>query len=81
MKSIESKVYNYKTKYKEGFIKSEINDLLKDYPDINMDKFDEALYCITCININGEIVIYHSDIYIALINGIENRNLNCYEFD
>jgi hypothetical protein len=39
MENIRKKVYNFKTKNKEGFIKSEIDSLLKDYPDINMDKY------------------------------------------
>ena len=36
---IKDKVYNFKTKNKEGFVSSEIETLLKDYPDINRNKF------------------------------------------
>ena len=81
MRTIESKVYNFKTKNKEGFVQSEIDTLLKDYPNINMDKFNNALRGITCMLINGETVIYHSDIDKALRCGIENRNLHSWELD
>ena len=32
MENIREKVYNFKTKNKEGFVQSEIDTLLKDYP-------------------------------------------------
>ena len=75
------KVYNFKTKNKEGFVQSEIDTLLKEYPDINMDKFNSALMGITCMIINDETVIYHCDIDKALRCGIENRNLRSWEWD
>jgi hypothetical protein len=81
MENIREKVYNFKTKNKEGFVQSEIDALLKDYPNINMDKFNSALTGNTCIRVDNEIVIYHCDIEKALRCGIENRNLNSLEFD
>ena len=81
MKNIREKVYNFKTKNKEGFVQSEIDILLKDYPNINMDKFNSALMVITCIVIDGEAVIYRDDIENALRCGIENRNLRSWEWD
>ena len=81
MENIREKVYKFKTKNKEGFIKSEIDTLLKDYPDVNMDKFNSALMCITCMTIDNEIVIYHCDIEKALRCGIENRDLYDSEWD
>ena len=39
---IRKKVGEFKTKNKSGFIKSEIEEILKDYPGINMDKFNDA---------------------------------------
>ena len=81
MKSITEKVYNFKTKNKEGFVQSEIDTLLKYYPKINMDKFNDALFGITCMIINDEIVIYHYDIEKALRCGIESRNLRSWEWD
>ena len=81
MGSIREKVYNFKTKNKEGFVQSEIDILLKDYPDINMDKFNNALMGNTCIMVDNEIVTYHCDIEKALHCGIENRNLRSLEWD
>ena len=67
MKNIKEKVYNFKTKYKEGFIQSEIETLLKDYPKINIEKFNNALMGNTCMLINDEIITYHCDIEKALL--------------
>jgi len=79
--NIKDKVYNYKTKHKYGFVRSEIEDLLKDYPDIDKSKFDDALYGITCMRIDDETVIYHIDIEKALYCGTEKRNLTQEEWD
>ena len=81
MENIREKVYNFKTKNKEGFVQSEIDMLLKDYPDINLDKFNSALRGITCMMVDNETVIYHCDIEKALCCGIENRNLRTWEWD
>lgn len=81
MENIREKVYKFKTKNKEGFVQSEIDTLLKDYPEINMDNFNSALTGVTCMIISGETVIYHCDIEKALRCGIENRNLRSGEWD
>ena len=81
MENIKEKVYNFKTKNKQGFIQSEIDTLLKDYPGINMDKFNNAVMGVTCMVINGEITTYHCDIEKALRCGIENRKLRSWEWD
>lgn len=81
-KEVYDKVYNYKTKHEEGFIKSEIDDLLKDYPNIDMDKFNDAMMGNTCImNEADGIIIYHCDVEKALICGIEKRGLYSWEWD
>jgi hypothetical protein len=78
---ITEKVYNFKTKYPQGFVKQEIEELLSDYPKINKEKFDDALIGITCMMTNGELIIYHCDIDKALRCGIEDRDLKLYEWD
>jgi len=78
---LDKKVYEFKTKNKEGFTNNEINILVKHFPNINMDKFNDALSGITCILIDGESVIYHDDIYKALRCGLENRGLYTWEWD
>lgn len=79
--TIRDKVYSFKTKYKEGFVKSEIEELLKDYPDVNKEKFDDALAGITCMVKDENIVIYHCDIETALKCGVENRDIGSHEWD
>jgi len=80
-KEIQDKIYSYKTKHKEGFLQTEIVKLLLDYPDINMDMFNDALMGNTCMVKDGKIVQYHCDIYKAIICGIENRGLTLNEWD
>jgi hypothetical protein len=79
--NITEKVNNYPTKHKEGFVQSEIDALLKDFPNIDMEKFNDALIGNTCIMKDNEIVQYHCDIEKAIICGIEKRNLRGYEWD
>ena len=80
-KELEELVYNYPTKNEHGFMWEEQNKLLEKYPDINMDKFNDVLTGITCMSINGKLVIYHCDILNALICGIENRDQTVAEWD
>jgi len=80
-KEIYDKVYNYKTKYPQGFIASEEAELLKDYPDIDMEKYNDAMMGNTCMVIDGQTIIYHCDIEKALLCGIEKRGLYFYEWD
>ena len=80
-KELKNIVYNFPTKTKYGFIQSEIDDLIKDYPNINMDRFNDAMMGNTCMVLDNEIVIYHCDILKALRCGIENRDLTWEEFD
>lgn len=79
--TIKEKVYEFKTKNKEGFVQSEIDALLKGFANINLDKFNQSLNGITCMMINDEIVIYHTDIINALNCGVDNRLLDESEWD
>jgi len=80
-KSIEKLVYDYPTRYEEGFIREEIDELLKQFPKIHKNKFYDALRGITCVMRDGKLVIYHCDILRALHCGLENRNLTLLEWD
>lgn len=76
-------VYNYKTKYKEGFINVEQEELIKLYPGIDMKKYDNAMMGNTCMmseDGNG-FIMYHCDVYKALQCGIEGRELTVEEWD
>jgi hypothetical protein len=78
---IEQKVLNYKTKHEEGFMDSEVEELLKEFPEINMEMFNEALWGNTCMVIDEKIINYHCDIIKALRCGVENRKLRFEEWD
>lgn len=69
-KSIREIVYKFPTKHKQGFVKAEIKELLKNFPDINMLRFGDALDYITVMAIDDEIVIYHHDIVQAIYCGM-----------
>ena len=79
--NIKEKIYGYPTKYKEGFIQTEVDNLLKNYPNIDMDKFNSALMGNTCMVKNNEVIQYHCDILTALLCGIEKRDIHEYEWD
>jgi len=82
IENIKTKVYNFKTKYKEGFIDSELKKLLNNYSDIDMDKFNDAMMGNTSIlSDNNDIIYYHCDIFNALLCGIQKRNLTVSEWD
>ena len=63
----------------------EIEELLKDYPDISRKHFDDAMTGNTCqAKLEDDkwvIVNYHCDVLKALIAGIEARNLSMWEWD
>jgi hypothetical protein len=84
-KELEDKIYNYPTKYKEGFLYTEIQEVLKDYPNISMKHFDDGMLGNTCSakmeNNKLTPVIYHCDVLKSLIAGIEGRNLTVEEWD
>jgi hypothetical protein len=79
--TITERVNTYPTKHKEGFIKSELDELLKEYPKIDMGKFDEAMMGNTCMVKEGQVIMYHCDIELAIRCGIEKRNVRGYEMD
>ena len=79
--SVRKDISEFKTKYPQGFIKSEIEELLKKYPDIDMESYHNATMGNTCMIINEEVIEYHHDIERAIICGIEKRPLRSYEWD
>lgn len=85
-KELEDKVYNFPTKYPEGFTQKEIEKLLEDYPNVEMSKFNDAMCGNTCMTKSEEdnklvIVNYHCDVYKALVCGLEDRQLKIEEWD
>jgi hypothetical protein len=80
-KSVYQLVYNYPTKYKMGFTNSEIQDLLKNFPNMNRQYYDNALFGTTCTMIDGEMITYHCDIENAIICGLKGTNIGGIKWD
>jgi hypothetical protein len=78
---LEKLVYNYKTRNEAGFTAAEEKELLKQFPNISMDKYYDAMRGNTCMMGEGGIITYHCDILKALICGLENRELTLSEWD
>jgi hypothetical protein len=82
--SVKDIIYNYPKQHKMGFTNKEIDILLKEnYPNINMDKFNNALKGVTMMidQESGETLIYDIDIVRAIVCDIENRDLTAAEWD
>ena len=80
-KEISDYIYSVKTEDPHGFTSEELDEVVKKYPTINLEKFDSALTGITCAFIDNKIRIYPCDIVKAVVCGLENRELNQSEFD
>ena len=74
-------VYNYPTKYELGFANSEIENILKKFPNINREYYEKAMYGITCSMVDDEMVIYHCDVENALICGLKKTDLVGVKWD
>jgi hypothetical protein len=79
-KNIEEYINNYPTKHKEGFIGSEIMDILEKH-GVNNDKFFDALGINTCTIIDGDFITYHCDVLKGLYCVIEDREQSFEEWD
>jgi hypothetical protein len=78
---IREEVNSWLTKNKHGFTRDEYMKLLENYPGINMDRFWDALNGITCMSIDGETVVFHRDIELAIRCGMEDRSPTLSEWD
>ena len=76
------RVYNYKAKSEYGLVETEIQDVLKDYPGCNMEKYNDAMMGNTCMmNDDKEVINYQCDVYSAILCGVENRDQMLHEWD
>ena len=72
----------YKTKHKQGFMNSEIKDVLKkEYPSIKARDFNKALGVVTGQVVKGDLVFYGHDIELAILCCLEKRSITSFEFD
>ena len=74
-------VYKYPTKNREGFTKSEIEEVLKNFPNLNREFFNNALFGTTCMMIDNEMITYHCDIENAIICGLKGTNIGGIKWD
>ena len=78
---IKETVNNFPTKYEQGFIHKEILEIIKMFPDVNMEKLNAAFDGNTAMLIEDQIITYHCDVETALRCGIENRDIKIGEWD
>lgn len=79
---VQTFVYDYPTKNKQGFTPAEMKDIVEKFPfEINQEKFDDAMMGNTCMMIDNEMIIYHCDIVTALRCGAEDRVMHWWEWD
>ena len=80
--TLYDRVYNYEAKSEYGLTQKEIEVVLKDYPECNMEKYNDTMMGNTCmVNDDKEIINYHCDVYSAILCGVENRDQTLQEWD
>lgn len=78
---LHEKVYEFKTKYSQGFLKTEIKTLIKEFKGVTLKKMNEKLGGITVGSSPDGYLIYHCDVLTALHCILENRDMYQHEFD
>lgn len=82
MLEIQQVVDNFKTESTHGFTIEEIDTLIEPYKSrMNMKKFNDAMTGHTCHVENKKVRFYVTDVYTALLCGLENRGFKMWEFD
>jgi diketogulonate reductase-like aldo/keto reductase len=80
-KAIEDIVYAYPTKHKEGFTREEINTIAVEKFKVNPEDVYKNIGVVTCMAVDGETIIYASDISVAMKCTVMKRKPNSWEFD
>ena len=81
-KSIRELVYSYPTQDEMGFTEAELVDLLTNFPNLSLEKFNEELGVITCMmNEKGECIIYKHDVLKGLHFSLTNDVQRLIDFD
>jgi hypothetical protein len=78
---VEQEVLDFPRKYPLGFTFSDIDNLLSEFPQADKKHFDNALFGVTGIKIDGEFIYYRWDVIAALRCSIEKRGLDDHEWD
>lgn len=69
------KVYSFKKKYFTGFTKAELEALIEEFPNVNKDKFNEAMIGNACPIIDDEVIYYTYDVAAAIEKSLESASL------
>ena len=77
---VEDYIYNYPTKYKQGFTHSEMLKLIYDLR-LGKARFFDKLGVNTAMIIDGEWLTYHTDVARTAVLITENREMRWYEWD
>lgn len=78
---LSADINNFETTYSEGFLQSEINELVTKYQSIDLEKFNESLFGVTCVVREKGFVFYRSDVLEALRCGINLKQSSQYFWD
>lgn len=79
-KELENLVYNYPTKFKEGFRSKEIQVLISEF-GIDPPDFYKTLGTNTGMIKGGSFLTYHTDILRTFICLLEKREPTVFEWD
>lgn len=64
-------VYSYKTKNFYGFSFAEIEEIKESFPNLNEEKFTQAMRGHTGMIKDGVFITYKNDVYYSLLAAIE----------
>jgi hypothetical protein len=67
-------VYTFYTKHAEGFLQTEIDQLLEVFPQISEEDFLAVLLENTCIIIDHQVIMRKEDIESALLHCLKQLN-------
>ena len=81
--NIKEIIYSFPTKHPNGFDQSELEELLKYFPKIDLEKFNSEIFGDTCLidDINNLPIRYTYDIHRAIDIAITGRPVSDFEWD
>jgi hypothetical protein len=61
-------IYTYQTTFAEGFLQTELDDLLKCFPEILDEDYLDALFEYPCILVNQKLLMRKEDVESAIFH-------------
>ena len=85
MEKLLKLIKEYKTTHEGLYSSVEKDDIISKmfelYPNANIEKFNDALMCVTARVIDGVCYFFAKDIRNGLICAVQNRDLTIFEWD